>query len=328
LYEPTIETLGTIGPDSAEAVPLLVDFVKGDDPVRALAAAVAVARILPPDGEALQDAIPVLVKSLKNNSGALRGDAIRALGLIGPQALPPLIALVEKHAADSDAAWNAEVAMEWMGNKAEPAIPALVAALESQKEKVALHAAAALGAIGPPAKDAAPALRKSLASKISRVRAYSASALGDIGVDDEATVAVLATALKDPDEYVRRESAEALGKLGPAARAAVPVLIATLDDAIGSVTMHAAQALAGIGPDAVPELIPVVKRDDRIRHLAVLILGELGPAARPAVGVLTSVLSSDDQDFVREAILALSRIGPDAKPAVPGLMKILGDQKR
>jgi HEAT repeat protein len=90
--------------------------------------------------------------------------------------------------------------------------------------------------------------------------------------------------------------------------------------------MHAAEALAQIGPDSVPALIPIVKNHEKLRHLAVLVLGEMGPAAKPAVAVLTDALSANDKDLEREIILTLSRIGPDARQAVPALLKILEDE--
>ena len=40
--------------------------------------------------------------------------------------------------------------------------------------------------------------------------------------------------------------------------------------------------LQPIGPDAVPQLIQLL-RDENLRHLAVMILADLGPAAKPAV---------------------------------------------
>jgi HEAT repeat protein len=326
LVERAIDTLGVIGPDSAEAVPRLVEILKGDDPSRAGAAAIALARILPADAEPLNDVVTVLIQSLKSRQSSVRGDAARALGMIGPQALPALAELIRGSTADPEAAASAEIALEWMGPTAEPAVPVLIDALQSPKERVAIHAAGALGAVGPAASNAVPALRKALASKIATIRAHTASALGDIGPAGSDAVNDLILALKDPDEHVRREAAQALGKMGPAARAAVPALVAALGDVIGTVTIHAAQALARIGPDSVEALIPIVKNERQLRHLAVLILGELGSAATPATDVLVESLGDGDKGFVREVILTLARIGRDAKAAVPELLKILKNE--
>jgi HEAT repeat protein len=219
--------------------------------------------------------------------------------------------------------------LQAIGPLAEPAVTVLIDALQSDNEQVVIHAAGALGAIGAAAKPAVAELQKCLTDRSAAIRTHVASALGDLGPAAEPGVGDLATALKDSDEGVRREAAEALGKIGPSAKAAVPALVAALNDDAGTVTVHAAWALSRVGPEAVPDLVTALKGEKKLRHLIVAILGDIGEAAKPAVGTLSEFLADPeiDPDLGREIMLTLARIGPGAKGAVGVLLKILGDEE-
>src|SRR5262249_1567426 len=67
--------------------------------------------------------------------------------------------------------------------------------------------------------------------------------------------------------------------------------------------------------------------EKKLRHLIVAILGDIGEAAKPAVGTLAEFLADPrlDPDLGREIMLTLARIGPGAKAAVGPLLKVLGD---
>jgi HEAT repeat protein len=55
-------------------------------------------------------------------------------------------------------------------------------------------------------------------------------------------------------------------------------------------------------------------------------IGRLGPAARPAVAVLTAAFPQEKDPFARRAmIMALGAIGPEARPAVPTLLAAIRD---
>jgi len=78
-YERAIEALGRSA-RCGRGRPSANRFPQGDDPDRAIAAGLALARILSPDDDALRDNVPVLVVALKGKQASVRGDAIRALG--------------------------------------------------------------------------------------------------------------------------------------------------------------------------------------------------------------------------------------------------------
>ena len=333
LHTGAIDALGAIGRDSMAAVPVLFNLVRGKDPELATSAGLALTRILPHGSDQLTTVIPVLVKSLGSESPEIRNDAVMALGTCGNAAVPALSELVKGHAAKPDLAWQAAAALSMMGPAAKSTVPQLIDALKSRDERVASQAAATLGAIGPEAKEAVAQLRPLVASDSVQIRMHAADALGDIGPAAHAAVPDLAKALKDANEEVRRVAADAIGKIGPAAEAAIPGLIIALHDDSGAVALHAAGALGQIGPKAVPQLTAAVK-DPQRQHLAVMILADMGPAAKPAAKMLAATLdgfegtlSERDHDFAREIVMTLAHIGPDAREAVPTLMKILTNEK-
>src|SRR5262249_50410651 len=147
---------------SLEAVPVLIDRLKGDDAAVATSAGLALTRILPDGSDELAQVVPVLVESLKDKRTQVRSTAVVGLGLAGPVAVPALTDLVRAHATDAESAWLAAAALELIGAPVQPAVEALVDALPSTNEKVVMHAAGALGAIGPAAESALPQLRKLL----------------------------------------------------------------------------------------------------------------------------------------------------------------------
>jgi HEAT repeat protein len=328
LYAAAAAALGSIGYDAREAAPTLVQLLHHDDESVATAAALALTRVLPPDSEELGEAVPVLIKSLKSRDAHVRAEAVDALASAGRIALPALIELVKNWGKDGESAWQAAAALQMLGSQAAPAVPVLVSALSSGNERIVDQAAGALGAIGAPARSAVPPLRHLLSHKGASVRMHAASALGDIGAASAAAVDALTSLLKDPDEGVRREAAEALGKIGPEAKGSILALIAALNDSAGSVTTHAAWALSQMGPAAVEPLIASLN-DKNLQHLAVVILGDMGPAAKSAAAPLAKLLVEPDLDTAlgREVILTLAKFGPAADEAVPTLIDILKDEK-
>lgn len=322
-----IHALAGIGRDAKQALPALRKLTGETDPALVTIAAFALARVAAGESENWTPVLPKLIPLLSDKRTQIRSDASAALAEIGAAAVPALSDAVKAYEKSPDSAVRASAALQLIGPAAAPAVPALSAALQARQERVVITAADALGAIGPPAKPAVGELRKLLASKIGPVRSHAAGALGGLGPDAAEAVAELTKAVTDTDPDVRRKSVEALGAIGPAAGSAASALVKALDDSMGTVTLHAAAALGHLGPAAVPELIPLLQ-SPKHRPWAVMILAELGPAAKPAVPGLLAVIKSDAPYAERrEALLALAVIGPAASEAVPDLIRILEDEK-
>src|SRR5689334_14055737 len=111
------------------------------------------------------------VKQLEDKDPAARGEAGRAIGIMGP--------------------------------KAKAAVPALIKALKDKEASVRDWACYGLSNIGPDAKDAVPALEDLLLNdKERKVRSVAANALGSIGAAAKPAVPSLRKTLKDPDPWM------------------------------------------------------------------------------------------------------------------------------
>jgi HEAT repeat protein len=98
--------------------------------------------------------------------------AADALGRIGPPAVPPLVAALES--SDPQARLRAAEVLARMGSDAKDAVPALTRLLDDPNESIRKAATRALGRIGPAAEEAVPALVRALLESESRVVPASA----------------------------------------------------------------------------------------------------------------------------------------------------------
>ena len=157
--------------------------------------------------DAASEIVPALAECLNDADEVVRLNAAYALGTLGEPAVPTLIDALYR---ESEAAWEVNVNRDDFTNPSqldspfglaaagEPALTALVAALDDAHWWVRAAAVAALGCMGLPAQPAVPALVE---------------------------------ALQDESEWVRRNAADSLGNIGqPASRTAQPALVEALDD--------------------------------------------------------------------------------------------------
>ena len=88
---------------------------------------------------------------------------------------------------------------------------------------------------------------------------------------------------------------------------------------------YALSVLASLGPPAVPMLIDALHHK-ALRPAVASILGQMGPAAKPAAPALAEVVQQDKSVRARcEALLALGGIGPDAALALSAILDALRD---
>jgi hypothetical protein len=97
----------------------------------------------------------------------------------------------------------------------------------------------------------------------------------------------------DSDDQLRRYwGGHAIVILGPAAESAIPTLANLLKDDRNC--SAAADCLLATGPAAIPALTEAVETlTNRGRVKAILILGEFGPLAKPAVPILIQIIKGD-----------------------------------
>jgi HEAT repeat protein len=232
-------------PEEAQAK--VAEAMKGPVPLRAAAAAAI----------GLLPKTPTTAQQLKvlqyDSSQEVHAEAVRALPVLGREALP----LLAKEAKESGAEVE-RAAVETLGSAASKlgapsAVQTLETVVRTARASTRRAAIEALGRLGDqkPAL-AAGALGRMLRDKAPEVRGDAANALGDVlahgGAAVKDAVGALRAASKDVDAGTRKHAAAALGRAkGPLAPLAAKALAAFAGDADASVRADAAGALGGLG---------------------------------------------------------------------------------
>jgi HEAT repeat protein len=180
---------------------------------------------------------------------------------------------------------------------------ALIDATGDADSKIRKAALQAIGEIGPKAREwgGGPKLGETLA-KLFRdpdpvARRAAVWAYGQVGIDTREELEVLAAVLKEKSPEMRGYALQSLGEYMHEAtpkewrRAMEEQMGELLADPDERVQKVAAEQLLAAGPETLPTLVRALdnpKRDARV--WAALVLGELGPAARPAVGAIRGAL--------------------------------------
>jgi len=169
------------------------------------------------------------------------------------------------------------------------------------------------------------------------VRRQAAETLGKLGPAAADAVPALARFLddsKDKDSELLDEAVvRTLGKIGRAARPAIPSLV-RIGRRNFDLEQEAGAAIDRIllTPESEAEDVPTLmknlrERDASVRLRAAKLLGNLGPAGKPAVSLLTEALKDTDPDVRRMALQALRKIDPTAKPGEPEVGVFVRDLK-
>ncbi len=355
VWSNSIAAIAAIGPDAKDAVPHLIDALDsrksrgfsrrggGQVPYRS---AYALAQI----GDAAK---PALLGALKADDTGLRIGAARALGAMHARdAVPGLV----ENLGHSDSDLRSECA-DSLGLIGADAVQPLIAALNSSEPKSRESSVRALAAIG---KDAAPAgdliLKMASGEKEPAVRTAALAALPKVGIEQEKIVPPLIAAFKDGDESVQRTATNALLVVRPAGKTAIPAMTALLNEPnvgvraavvlgrYGSEAKSAVPALlegalksqpptpafldavAAVGPPSIPAILMEVEKlkpaeVDR-GHWAVRTLVSIGIAALPQ---LEKALTSSSASVRLAALGSINELGEDARSARPSVLKLAGD---
>ena len=268
-----------------EIVAVATKLTEMDTPTRDAASKVLIANS---DRKTVLNA---MILAMKEDDNDKRPNAGTVLVQIGAEAVTPLIDALPKNELRSRAAW----ALSQLGEKARPAIPALIQLLKSDLPVAVNDGAVALGIMGQEAKEALLPLIEALKNPDSEVRVAVATAIKQIGPSAE-HIPLLLPALKDPYMKVRSTIILTFGYMGDAGKPAIPEMIKLLKDENAWVRMHTSASLARFGADAKDAV----------------------PALRAALG--------DESGVVRgTAAMALARIQPSSD-FVPDMIKLLQDQ--
>jgi HEAT repeat protein len=264
---------------------------------------------------------PELLKALEDREPPARIKAIKALSKLGLEAVPPLVKALRDE--ESQVSQSAAYALGLIRGERKAFVAALGPHLKDRDTAVRKGVAAALGKGGP---DAVGALQVSLADKEPAVRRQAVLSLEVIVARTSAAAKEvlpgLSKLVNDDSAALRVDLTRALSRCGP--DALVP-LLALADDADAKVRAYALAALmrplAGkkeVPGNALAVLAKKAKDDPEVmvRQSALRSLGALG---KPAVAAVTPALADREAAVQKAAVQALVKIGKDAAEAVPAL---------
>jgi len=272
-----LRAVAAIDPQGDTAVPVLIRALRDREEGVRTAAAKALGSL----GRAASDAVPHLVEALKGKEARCpRTYAVEALLRIDPSygevAVPYLIQQL-----DGGDPYR-RMASATLAEIGPPAVPALVRALrdERHRRRVSPWAARALGKMGAAALAAVPVLKQALhKDELHATRLSAAIALWRIDRSHEPIVIPVLVEELDGGPW-ERAAARALAEIGPPA---VPALAGTLDDVTQSVEARiaAADTLGRIGP-AARSAVPTLSRarsdlDRTVREAAAQALTKIQP---------------------------------------------------
>ena len=290
-----LDTLISLGPEAAPAVPALLETLRTDVGGRGEEAAhqdyrsaLALAGIGKP-------AVEGLVGLLKHKKEGVRAEVVMSLGRIGPDAAPAVAELIPL-LGDKNERIGREAAVA-LGHIGTAAIDPLIAASAAPDVTVRKRAVLSLGHLSAPMKR--PNRRYSSARLTRRRRSGRrlSSRLSGCGLADDILLPVVKENLRNADEDVRLAVVNLLVPRRTLLRRMAPDLQALLTAKEDGVARHAAFLLGKSGPMAAPLLLSALhEKSSRIDPIA----EALARIGRPFVDALAKAIQDPDPRFAAE----------------------------
>jgi HEAT repeat protein len=326
--------LSQVQPQPEAAIPLLVAALSDDDSDVREAAAEALARYG-------KSAVPALRKQLDAKELEQRHLAVRALGLVGPDAadaVPQLRAfLLDPNSGLQD---GAAIALSQQGAKGiPPLVEALAVEYPPEWEQVMIgfgsvwslaatlpsapaqhhRAVSALGKAGSVAIDA---LLGALQAANADVRSQAAGALATLGFNDRRIVVALAELLRDPSGSVRAQVKDTLLVLTPEPRVVMNEVLRALKEPEADVRVDAVDYLGRLGTPALQPLLASLRDPEaEVRTAAVKSLQVVAVSDDLLIATLTRLLKDKDPELRKNVLGVLLRC--PAGVAMPLFLKAL-----
>lgn len=223
----------------------------------------------------------------------------------------------------------AAIALGRLEGKASGAIEPLTVALNDAKPAVRMQAASAFGRVCSHPQTVVAAMRQVVYDADSHVRV---TALKTLARQEVAGAQALADLLTDADADVRRRAAIELGRMGSEADGVAETLRAARNDADPLVRAEALAALCRRRAIVAEELVAAINDTDKtVRSTAFTLLGKMGPRAESAVPELIRCLEAargaDDVETIGRIADTLGEIGPAARPAITALLAVINERE-
>lgn len=169
-------------------------------------------------GPAASSAIPGLSQILRGSDAYASARAAEVMCCLGPQALPPLLSVIQDRRQSFGARAGAVGTvshMGYLGVDGASAIPILLSCLSETNLLVRLLAVQALGNLALEPELVVPALTNQIQSPDAIVRRSVVRAVGQFGSNATVALPLVQNALHDSDWVVRSEATNALRRIAP-----------------------------------------------------------------------------------------------------------------
>lgn len=293
--------LGGIGPAAAPAAEKLGSLLRSSDTTTQINLLYALGTI----GPAAKDQIPLMLEAAERER--TRDTAIEALGRMGG----PAVAAVQPW-LDSGTQAQKLAALQVLANadakdEIQTVLPKLAALTDDKDLKVRLSAIRAIAKAGPAAIQVQDQLIEALKDRDDDIHTAAIQALANIG--PEAGADNLIGALTNRNPRIREGAAKVIGRYSTLVAKSETQLIRRLTDSSVYVRTAAIDALTTAGPDIVPTMSRLLKSDSVLmRFGAARVLGNLGEASKQALPELKKMLNDKDALLRKEAQRAISKI--------------------
>lgn len=288
------------------ATPELVAALKNTD----FAITNAVQQILAARGARM---VPALVAALAGADPLLKKNIAQTLGYLGPaakEAVPALVRLIKEDNGDAKI-WAGMA----LGKIGDPAVDWLLSALDAPDPAVRADAAKVLSGMFPPPTRTISRLLAAMKDESVEVRRLAADAVAVYALSSqeplpENSIAVLLPFLKDTDVKMRYAAISIMGSFASGNSEAFAALTAALEDPDAENRICAAGQLKKLGAsarEALPALLKSLKSETRcVRAWSALAIITIEPALQSRTDVADSLQKAE-----REACLrTMPRIEP------------------
>lgn len=265
---------------------------------------------------------PLLGRALNARSENVRNGAAHMLQELGPAAQPAVPAIIGALNSPAPPSPSYLVnSLAAIGEKAAPAVPTLIGLLDT--EGISGNAIFALSQIGPPAAAAVPALLKKFKATDGDGRLECLGALVPIAPNTPELVPQVMALLTATNSEDRSVGARMLGDMGIATSNVLAALRnIMLDDEWLEPRLDAAEAIYRLdptqGPELVTNVIDLIGWTDAEDHVGparmTRLLGKIGQTSPSVLAELTKLLGHKEEPVRIAAAETLMQLAPARKP--------------
>jgi HEAT repeat protein len=260
-------------------------------------------------GSAGTNAVPILLKDLKDPDSMVRNEAVLSLGMIEPhdRAVRDALLVTIKD-SDETTRRDSAYALAGLGRRSVALFG------ESRQDDFdPLRNADTL----PPADPEVVSALTAMAEKDPESNSREAATQCLLRIDPKGTLEAFSNNLSSSDIELRRNCAWNFMYFKKGGRTVVPALVKCLADPDSNVQQNAAVALREIGENpelVVPALLKMLDDSDpRTREIWGIALGEYGDAAKKAVPTIIEMIKSTTNELISQGLFnALYRIDSNA----------------